>query len=81
MAGPKITRLGDPANPYGRKGTPTSAPTAAQQAANRARSQAGPERTQAKPAPKPAQPVGGIRQRQIDLAVDRMVMGKPAKRR
>ena len=53
MAGPKITRLGDPANPYGRKGTPTSAPTPAQQAANRARSQAGPERTQAKPAPKP----------------------------
>ena len=81
MAGPKITRLGDPANPYGRKGTPTSAPTPAQQAANRARSQAGPERTQAKPAPKPAQPVGGLRQRQIDLAVDRRVMGNPAKRR
>lgn len=40
MAGPKITRLNDPANPYGGKRTPTAAPTAAQQVKNKAASQA-----------------------------------------
>lgn len=81
MAGPKITRLNDPANPYGRKATLTSAPSKAQQAVNRARSQAGPERGTSKPAPKPSAPSGGIRQRQIDQAVDRMVTGKPSRKR
>ena len=35
----KITRLNDPANPYGGKKTPTAAPTAVQQATNRVASQ------------------------------------------
>jgi len=81
MAAPKITRLNDPANPYGGKRTPTSAPSAAQQAVNKARSQAGPERGTSKPAPKPSAPSGGIRQRQIDQAVDRAVMGKAPRKR
>lgn len=54
MAG-KITRLGDPANPYGKKKTPTAAPTPAQQARNRAASDAASMRSaNAAVKPKPA---------------------------
>ena len=35
----KITRLSDPSNPYGKKPTPTTAPSAADQARARAASQ------------------------------------------
>ena len=87
MAGPKITRLGDPANPYGGKRTPTAAPTPQQAATNRARSQrmattdANAALRAPKATPKPAAPSGGIRQRQIDAAVDSAVLGKPRKPR
>lgn len=82
----KITRLGDPANPYSQKRTPTAAPTAQQQAANRATSQRTARQAAnaalAAPKPKPkAQPVlgnaPGIRQRRLDAAIE----GTPPKRR
>lgn len=91
MAGPKITRLGDPANPYSGKRTPTAAPTPAQQAINRANSQkvAPVVRTPAPKTPAKRVPImqqlndqygGGARKRAIDAAVDAAVTGKPPRK-
>ena len=65
MAGPKITRLDDPNNPYNVKKTPTAAPSAAQQALNKARSDALRAQSEAaalkpkaiEPAGRPVQPI------------------------
>lgn len=89
MAGPRITRLGDPANPYTQKKTPTAAPTPAQQTANRAASRrvVAPAAPVAPPKPKPKasgllqrvneQHGGGARKRVLDAAI----AGKPKPKR
>ena len=86
----KITRLGDPANPYSQKKTPTSAPSAAQKAVNRATSQrqsmaAANQALKPKPVLAPAVPVAkrlstgyaASRNKMVDDAVS----GKPRKPR
>lgn len=89
MAGPKITRLNDPANPYNVKRTPTAAPTPQQAAANRARSQTPAPMPKPAPAAKPAPKQtllgklnhdigGGARKRALDAAIEGMA--KPRKR-
>lgn len=91
MAGPKITRLNDPANPYGGKRTPTAAPTPKQAAANKARSQTPAPMPKATPAPAKRTPTiigalnneigGGARKRALDAAIERDTGPSKPKRR